>query len=141
MCHYGDYGAGEKRLHVLMQKVHTIRNDKNKKRKEAHAQSLQEQAKRFAKKAESLDEVPPSCLSSHQRVSSHERRGSSRLVSSHALGLVSSHHLTLVYSLITHALVPVFFGGFDALCLGWFVVAVPQDGEEEALQKRRQRGC
>jgi hypothetical protein len=51
-------GSGEKRLHVLMQKVHTIRNDKNKKRKEAHAQSLAEQAKRFAKKAESLDEVP-----------------------------------------------------------------------------------
>ena len=36
--------------------VHTIRNDKNKKRKEAHAQSLQEQAKRLAKKAESLQE-------------------------------------------------------------------------------------
>ena len=50
-------GSGEKRLHVLMHKVHTIRNDKNKKRKEAHAQSLAEQAKRFAKKAESLDEV------------------------------------------------------------------------------------
>jgi len=55
------HSTGEKRLHVLMQKVHTIRNDKNKKRKEAHAQSLQEQAKRNAKKQETLYEVslPP----------------------------------------------------------------------------------
>jgi len=59
------HSTGEKRLHVLMQKVHTIRNDKNKKRKEAHAQSLQEQAKRNAKKQGTLDEVslsPPPAL-------------------------------------------------------------------------------
>jgi len=47
----------EKRLHVLMQKVHTIRNDKNKKRKEAHVESLRLQAKRMAKKEETLNEV------------------------------------------------------------------------------------
>ena len=50
-------GAGEKRLHVLMQKVHTIRNDKNKKRKQAHAASLKEQAKRQAKQNRALQEV------------------------------------------------------------------------------------
>jgi hypothetical protein len=44
-------------LHVLMQKVHTIRNDKNKKRKEAHVESLRLQAKRMAKKEETLNEV------------------------------------------------------------------------------------
>ena len=60
--------AAEKRLHVLMQKVHTIRNDKNKKRKEAHAESLRLQAKRMAKKEEALNQVRiplvPPCPSS-----------------------------------------------------------------------------
>jgi hypothetical protein len=91
-------GSGEKRLHVLMQKVHTIRNDKNKKRKEAHAQSLAEQAKRFAKKAESLDEVRLSRASSRSSllvhlvylVMSHERLGVSRRGATVASYLVAS---------------------------------------------------
>ena len=52
-----------------MQKVHMIRNDKNKKRKEAHVESLRLQAKRMAKKEEALNEVAvprlPPCPSSH----------------------------------------------------------------------------
>jgi hypothetical protein len=44
-----------------MQKVHTVRNDKNKKRKEAHVESLRLQAKRMAKKEETLNEVGVEC--------------------------------------------------------------------------------
>lgn len=47
---------GERKLHTLMQKVATIRNDKTKKRKEAMIKSKAELQKRLAKSSESLVE-------------------------------------------------------------------------------------
>eukprot|EP00960_Hanusia_phi_P051725 760971-Hanusia_phi.AAC.1 len=47
----------EKRLHVLMHKINTIRNDKSKKRKEADAKSRAELAKKLEKQNASLNQV------------------------------------------------------------------------------------
>jgi ribosome biogenesis protein BMS1 len=47
---------GERRLHALMQQIHTIRNDKTTKRKQAAIASKAALQKRLAKKGESLED-------------------------------------------------------------------------------------